>query len=59
MKDEFVNYNNLLMEKAGELHNLTVDTCEMCGGAYVENLDGAINYFSIDGKRFKMTITKI
>jgi hypothetical protein len=59
MKDEFVNYNNLLREKVDELHSLTADTCEMCGGTYVENLNGAINYFSIDGKRFKMTVTKI
>jgi hypothetical protein len=59
MKDEFVNYNNLLREKVDELHSLTTDTCKMCGGTYVENLSGAINYFNIDGKRFKMTITKI
>ncbi len=59
MKDEFVNYNNFLRDKAGELHSLTVATCETCGGTYVENLHGAINYFSIDGECFKMTIEKV
>jgi hypothetical protein len=59
MKIEFVKEQEVLCRKAEELHELTVSTCEMCGGTYEENLDGAINYFNLNGKRFKMTIEKI
>ena len=59
MKDNFVNECEFLKQKVEELHELTVDTCEMCGDSYSENLNGATNYFMIDGKRFKMTIEKV
>lgn len=58
MKDEFVKNCELLKQKAEELHDLTITTCEMCGGSYSENLNGATNYFMIDGERFKMTVEK-
>lgn len=59
MKIEFAKEQEVLCRKAEELHELTVSTCEMCGGTYEENLDGAINYFNLNGKRFKMTIENI
>ena len=58
MKSTFVDEYEFLTQKIKELHELTVDTCEMCGGSYRENLDGATGYFILDGVRFKMTIEK-
>lgn len=59
MKNEFVNNCEILRRQASELHYLTVSTCEMCGGSYEENLNGAMAYFSINGERFKITIEKV
>ena len=59
MKNEFINEREILLQKVEELHDLTVATCEMCGDSYEENLNGAINYFILNDKRFKMTIEKI
>ena len=50
---------NILIKQAEELHDLTVTTCEMCGGSYEENLDTATTYFLVNGKRFKMTIKRV
>ena len=58
MKDEFVKNCKFLKQRVKELHDLTVATCEMCGGSYSENLNGATNYFMIDGELFKMTVEK-
>ena len=46
-------------KQAVEIHELTTTTCDMCGGSYAENLDGAISYFVLDGKRFKLAITRV
>ena len=59
MNDTFDNNYQLLKQQLDKLHNLTVDTCEMCGGTYIEHLDGAVCYFTIDDKRFKMRITEV
>ena len=59
MKDEFVKNCEFLKSKVEELHDLTVDTCEMCGGSYVENLGGATNYFTLGDAHFKMTIERV
>jgi hypothetical protein len=59
MHDTFDNNYQLLKSQLDKLHNLTVETCEICGGTYVEHLDGATCYFTIDGKRFKMRITEV
>jgi hypothetical protein len=59
MKNEFLAEREIIMQKAEELHELTTNTCKMCGGSYEENLNGAINYFILNNKRFKMTIEKI
>lgn len=58
MKDEFVNLT-ILKQQAEELHELTISTCEMCGGTYEENLNGAITFFKLNGERFKITIEKV
>lgn len=58
MKDNFVNNCEILKEQAAELHALIMYTCEMCGGTYEENLNGAEAYFSLNGKHFKMLIKK-
>lgn len=52
-----INYE-VLKEQAAELHALTMSTCEMCGGTYEENLDGAEAYFSLNGEHFKMLVKK-
>ena len=59
MKTTFIKEQEVLCQKAEELHKLTTSTCEMCGGTYEENLDGATNYFNLNGKCFKMTVEKI
>jgi len=59
MKNEFLNEQKILKQKVEELHDLTITTCEMCGGTYEENLNGASNYFNLNGERFKITIEKI
>lgn len=58
MKTDFTNEREIILQKAEELHDLAVAACEICGGTYEENLDGAINYFNFNGKRFKMIIEK-
>lgn len=59
MKNEFISNLEILKHQAAELHRLTVATCEMCGGSYEENLDGAESYFNLNGERFKMIIKKV
>lgn len=59
MKNEFMNNLEILKQQAAELHDLTVDMCEMCEGTYEENLDGAESYFNLNGERFKMIIKKV
>ena len=59
MSDTFFNEFDTLYKQAVEIHELTTTTCDMCGGSYAENLDGAISYFVLDGKRFKLAITRV
>ena len=59
MKTKFIKEQEILRQKVEELHELIVSTCEMYEGTYEENLDGATNYFNLNGKCFKMTIEKI
>lgn len=47
-----------LYKQMDAIDELTKDTCEMCGGTYEENLDGAQSYFVLNGVRFKVTIQK-
>jgi hypothetical protein len=58
MKNEFANNLEVLKQQAIELHSLTVATCEMCGGSYEKNLNGAIVYFDLNDTHFKLTIVK-
>ena len=59
MNNTFTDEFNILNAQINELHDLTVTTCDMCGGSYAENLDGAVGYFAIGGKRFKITVAQI
>lgn len=49
---------DILLRQAEELYELTKTTCEMCGGTFVQNLDGAQAYFVVDGRRFVMKIER-
>lgn len=53
--DEFYTLN----AQVADIHNLTVTTCNMCGGSYAENLNGTVSYFSLGGKQFKLTINQV
>lgn len=59
MKIDYTKEQEVLCRNAVELHELTVSTCEMCGGTYEKALDGAVSYFNLNGKRFKMSIENI
>jgi hypothetical protein len=59
MNNNFSDEFFTLSAQATDIHNLTVDTCNMCGGSYAENLNGTVSYFSLDGKQFKLTINEI
>ena len=48
-----------LIKQIEKLHDLTVSTCEMCGGTYEENIDGGTAYFLLNGKHFKILIERI
>lgn len=49
----------ILMKQIETIDELTIDTCEMCGGTYSENLDGVESYFTLDGVKFKLSIVAI
>ena len=49
---------NKLIEQITSIHELTKDTCEICGGSYEENLDGAQAYFILNGVRFALTVSR-
>jgi hypothetical protein len=55
MNDAF----DVLNKQAAAIHELVTDTCTLCGGSYIDNLDGAITYFMLDGVRFRLTVNKI
>lgn len=59
MNNNFTDKLKTLDNQVAEIHNLTIDTCKMCGGTYEENLDGATAYFNINGEHFKITIEKV
>ena len=48
-----------LRKQVEEIISLTDTTCDMCGGTFEENLDGAIAYFAVGRKRYKMEIKSI
>ena len=48
-----------LRKQVEEIISLTDDTCDMCGGTFEENLNGAIAYFTVGKKRYKMEIKSI
>lgn len=58
MKTEFTKEREILHQKVEVLHELATDAWELCGGTYEDNLNGTVNYFSLNGKSFKMTIEK-
>ena len=47
-----------LIEQVKAIHELTIDACDMCGGTYEENLDGAEAYFTLGDTRFVISITR-
>lgn len=49
---------DILIKQAEALYDLTKDTCEMSGGTFVENLDGAKAYFKLEDKCFVMSIER-
>ena len=59
MKNNSTINCEVLKQQAVELDNLTNTTCEMCGGSYNENLNGATSYFTLNNEHFKMTIEKV
>ena len=59
MNNTFIDELNILNAQINELHDLTITTCDMCGGSYAENLNGAVSYFTVDDKRFKITVEQI
>ena len=59
MTDTFTNEFDLLRRQITEIHEVTTTTCEMCGDSYAENLDGATSYFTLNGERFKLTVSRV
>ena len=59
MKNTSITNCEVLKQQAIELDDLTRATCEMCGGSYNENLNGATSYFNLNNERFKITIEKV
>lgn len=59
MNNKFVNEYEIIKQQVEEIHRLTANTCELCEGSYLENLDGATSYFILDNNRFRITIEKV
>lgn len=45
-----------LMKAMSDIISLTEETADFCNSNAIEELDGSISYFSIDGRRFKLTL---
>lgn len=50
------NEEKELREKIDELIKLVNESCELTGGSFLDNLDGATNYSRINGERVKISI---
>lgn len=59
MENKFINDQEVLIRAVKELHEFTLNACELLGGSYEENLNGAINYFTFNDTHFKMIIEKV
>lgn len=42
-----------------DIHELSIETCRLYNDAYEDALNGAIGYFTLNGKRFKLTCTQL
>lgn len=58
MEKNIEKNKDILLRQAEELYELTKSTCEMCGGTFTQNLDGAEAHFVVNGKRFVMKIER-
>jgi hypothetical protein len=59
MKDKFLNEQETLKYQVDKIHDLVIDACDICGGSYEDNLNGAASYFTLNKEHFKITIEKI
>ena len=59
MKNTSIANCEVLKQQVVKIDDLTKATCEMCGGSYNENLNGATSYFNLNNEHFKITIEKI
>jgi hypothetical protein len=48
----------IIMKAMSNIISLAEETADFCNSNAVEELNDSISYFSIDGRRFKLTLTE-